>query len=184
MSTPETSPSKTSPNLEAEILQLPRTLEGAGHNASPHTIAAQLERTHHSSPSVSTIWKVLRRNAMIVEQPKERPRSSYLRFEADLPNETWQSDFTHWRLADGTGIEILTFGDDHSRKVLSITAYRVVTVALVLQQFRATIAEYGPPASTLTDNGLVFTTRVRGGMNTFENELNLLGIDQKNGLPR
>ncbi|MEO6957044.1 MAG: hypothetical protein ABI137_09930, partial [Antricoccus sp.] len=63
---------------------------------------------------------------MIIEQPKKRPRSFYLRFEADLPNETWQSDFTHWRLADDTGIEILTFGDDHSRKALSISAYRVV----------------------------------------------------------
>jgi hypothetical protein len=29
----------------------------------------------------------------------------------------------------------------------------------------------------------VFTTRVRGGRNTFENELNLIGIDQKNGRP-
>jgi len=23
-------------------------------------------------------------------------------FEATLPNECWQSDLTHWRLADGT----------------------------------------------------------------------------------
>ena len=39
----------------------------------------------------------------------------------------------------------------------------------------------GPPATRLTDNGLVFTTRVRGGKNTFENEMSLLGIGQKNG---
>jgi transposase InsO family protein len=66
---------------------------------------------------------------------------------------------------------------------LTVSAYPVVTVQLVLAQFRATIAEYGPPASTLTDNGLLFTTRVRGGRNTLENELNLLGIEQKNGRP-
>ena len=180
---PKTSPSRTPPDREAEIIQLRRSLESAGHDAGPHTIAAHLERTHGASPAVSTIWKVLRRNGLIAPQPKKRPRSSYVRFEADLPNETWQSDFTHWRLASGTGIEILTFLDDHSRLALSVTAYPVVTVALVLQQFQGTIAEYGPPASTLTDNGLVFTTRVRGGRNTFENELNLLGIDQKNGRP-
>lgn len=120
---------------------------------------------------------------LVIAEPRKRPRSSYLRFEADLPNETWQSDFTHWHLAAGTGVEILTFLDDHARLALSVTAYPVVTVQRVLHQFRETIAEFGPPASTLTDNGLVFTTRVRGGKNTFENELNLLGIDQKNGRP-
>lgn len=58
-----------------------------------------------------------------------------------------------------------------------------MTVQYALTQFRATVNEYGPPASTLTDNGFVFTTHSRGGRNTFENELNLLGIDQKNGKP-
>jgi len=27
----------------------------------------------------------------------------------------WQSDFIHWRLADGTDVEILNWLDDHSR---------------------------------------------------------------------
>ena len=181
---PRTSPTKTSPELEEAILGLRRSLEAAGHDAGPHTIAAHLERDRGTSPAVSTIWKVLTRHGLVVAEPKKRPRSSYLRFEADLPNETWQSDFTHWRLQSGEGIEILTFIDDHSRLALTVAAYPVVTVQLVLTQFRHTVTEYGPPASTLTDNGFVFTTRVRsGGRNTFENELNLLGIDQKNGKP-
>lgn len=180
---PLTSPTRISDDLEVQIVQLRSELTAAGHDSGPHTIAAHLERQHGNSPAVSTIWKVLRRNGLITDQPRKRPRSSYLRFEADLPNETWQSDFTHWRLASDIGVEILTFLDDHSRMALSVTAYPVVTVQHVLSQFRSTVTEYGPPASTLTDNGLVFTTRVRGGKNTFENELNLLGIDQKNGRP-
>lgn len=180
---PKTSPTKIAHDLEAEIVALRHTLTAAGHDAGPHTIAFHLERRHGASPAISTIWKALKRQGLITEQPKKRPRSSYLRFEAELPNETWQSDFTHWRLNTGAGTEILTFLDDHSRLALSVVAHPVVTVHLVLAQFRATIAEHGAPASTLTDNGLVFTTRVRGGRNTFENELNLLGIDQKNGRP-
>lgn len=180
---PLTSPTKTSPEIEAAILALRQSLQKAGHDAGPHTIAVHLHRQNGSSPAVSTIWKILTRHELIVPEPKKRPRSSYLRFQAELPNETWQSDFTHWRLQDGTGVEILTFLDDHSRLALTVTAYPVVTVHRVLDQFRHTVAEFGPPASTLTDNGLVFTTRVRGGKNTFENELNLLGIDQKNGRP-
>jgi transposase InsO family protein len=181
---PLRSPTKTSPEVEAAILQLRRSLQEAGHDAGPHTIAAHLERDLGASPAVSTIWKVLKRHGLVLAEPKKRPRSSYLRFQAELPNETWQSDFTHWRLQSGEGVEILTFIDDHSRLALTVTAYPVVTVQHVLAQFRHTVAEFGPPASTLTDNGFVFTTRVRhGGRNTFENELNLLGIDQKNGKP-
>jgi transposase InsO family protein len=86
-----------------------------------HTIAAHLERDQGTSPAVSTIWKVLTRHGLIHPEPKKRPRSSYVRFEADLPNETWQSDFTHWRIATGEGVEILTFIDDHSRLALSVT---------------------------------------------------------------
>jgi transposase InsO family protein len=180
---PLTSPSRTSPELEAHIIELRQQLREAGHDAGPHTIAAHLHRDQGSSPAVSTIWKILTRHHLVIPEPKKRPRSSYLRFQADLPNETWQSDFTHWRLASGEGVEILTFLDDHSRLALTVSAYPVVTGQHVLTQFRATINEYGPPASTLTDNGLVFTARFRGGRNSFENELNLLGIDQKNGKP-
>jgi len=35
----------------------------------------------------------------------------------------------------------------------------------------------------LTDNGMVFTTRLRGGRNGFERELVILGVQQKNGRP-
>ncbi len=180
---PLTSPTRTSPELERRIITMREQLNEAGHDAGPHTIAAHLHRDHGTSPAVSTIWKILTRHNLVIAEPKKRPRSSYLRFQAELPNETWQSDFTHWRLASGEGVEILTFIDDHSRLALSVTAYPVVNVQHVLTQFRATINEYGPPASTLTDNGLVFTARFRGGRNSFENELNLLGIDQKNGKP-
>jgi transposase InsO family protein len=181
---PLSSPTRTSPEVEARVIELRRTLQEAGHDAGPHTIAAHLHRELGTSPAASTIWKILTRHDLVSAEPKKRPRSSYLRFEAELPNETWQSDFTHWRLCSGEGVEILTFLDDHARLALTVIAYPVVTVQLVLSQFRDTVAAFGPPASTLTDNGFVFTTRVRsGGRNSFENELNLLGIDQKNGKP-
>jgi hypothetical protein len=31
---------------------------------------------------------------MIAPEPKKRPKSSYRPFQADQPNECWQSDFT------------------------------------------------------------------------------------------
>ena len=106
-----------------------------------------------------------------------------MRFEADQPNETWQSDFTHWPLADGTDVEILNWLDDHSRYLLSCTAHHRVTGTDVITTFTATAETHGLPASTLTDNGLVYTARFRGSRNGFEYLLAALGIQQKNGHP-
>ena len=55
-------------------------------------------------------------------------------------------------------------------------------------KFRQTVAEHGIPASTLTDNGMVFTTRLSrrkraGTRNGFEPELRTLGVVQKNSRP-
>ena len=103
-----------------------------------------------------------------------------------MPNECWQSDFTHYPLAGGTDTEILTWLDDHSRYALSVTAHAPVTGAAVLLAFRAACGKHGVPASTLTDNGMVFTTRLsggRGGRNALEHELRRLGVRQKNGKP-
>ena len=103
-----------------------------------------------------------------------------------MPNECWQSDFTRYPLADGTDTEILTWLDDHSRYALSLTACRRVTGPIVASTFRAACTEHGTPASALTDNGLVFTTRLaggKGGRNALEAELRRLGVRQKNGKP-
>ncbi len=136
--------------------------------------------------SVSTIARTLTRAQLVTPSPKKRPKSSYIRFEADQPNECWQSDFTHYPLADRTDTEILSWLDDHSRYALRITAHQPVTGPIVLSAFRAATAEHGYPASTLTDNGMVFTARFaggRGGRNAFEAELVALGIVQKNSRP-
>src|SRR5690606_18608410 len=119
---------------------------------------------------------------------KKRPKSSYIRFQAAMPNETWQSDFTHYRLAGGTDTEILTWLDDCTRMAVRVTAHHRVTTPIVLAEFRAAIKTHGIPASTLTDNGMVFTTRLagegrRGGRNSFEAELRRLHVTQKNGRP-
>jgi hypothetical protein len=101
----------------------------------------------------------------------------------------WQSDFTHWQLADGRDVEILNWLDDHSRYLLGCTAHRPVTGPIVVDAFRAVVAAHGLPASMLTDNGLVYTTRFAGGRrgratrNAFETELARLGIVQKNSSP-
>jgi hypothetical protein len=56
----------------------------------------------------ATISRYLTRAGLVTAEPKNKPRSPDICFEAAMPNETWQSDFTHYRLADDIDIEILT----------------------------------------------------------------------------
>jgi transposase InsO family protein len=131
----------------------------------------------------STIRRILHHHALITPQPRKRPKSSYIRFQAEQPNECWQCDFTHWTLSDGSDVEILHWLDDHSRYLLSCTAYRRVAGPDVVASFTDTAATSGLPASTLTDNGSVYTSRFTHGHNDFERLLASLGITQKNGHP-
>jgi len=180
---PRSNPNATDDDTVARIVALRHELTAAGLDAGPHTLHAHLHHQGGSVPSVTTIWRILTRAGLVTPEPRKRPKRSYLRFEADLPNECWQSDVTHWPLADGTDVEILTFLDDHSRYALSCTAHAPVTGDTVVDAFRAAVDVHGIPASTLTDNGLVFTTRFLHGPNGFERELVILGIEQKNGRP-
>ena len=171
------------PDTQAAIVRLRQELSEAGHDAGAATIAHHLGTAGLSVPSVATIWRVLSRHGMVVPQPQKRPRCSFVRFEAQLPNEMWQGDTTHWHLADGSDVEILNVLDDHSRLLLAADAFPTTKAADVVETFRAAAAQHGYPASLLTDNGAVFTGASRKGKVLLESELERLGIVAKHSTP-
>ena len=176
-------PHRTPDALEDEIVALRKELSELGVDAGAHTISYHLGLRHEQVPSVSTIWRVLRRRGFVTPQPHKRPRSSWIRFEATLPNECWQSDVTHWRLADATEVEIVNFIDDHSRLAVASRVMRRATAPAVLRVFEIAGATWGFPAALLTDNGCVYTTWHRGGPNVMQTELLALGIDYRHSRP-
>jgi transposase InsO family protein len=180
---PRSNPATTPERVRERVIELRRHLVAEGTDAGPVTIAWHLQQEGVRAPSTSTIRRILRQAGLIVPEPRKRPKSSYLRFEAAQPNECWQSDVTHWRLADGTDAEILSWLDDHSRYLLACTAHQPVSGEIVVAEFCAVIDAHGTPASTLTDNGSIYTSRFTGGRNAFEYLLRMLGIRQKNGSP-
>ncbi len=180
---PLTNPGRTPDVVRDRIVALRRELTAKGLDAGPVTIAWHLDREGRPVPSTATIRRILHAAGLVMPEPRKRPRSSWHRFEAAAPNELWQSDFTHWRLADGSEVEILNWLDDHSRYLLSCTAFGRVSGDDVVATFSAAGDEHGWPAATLTDNGAVYTSRFTGGRNGFEYLLAYLGIRQKNGAP-
>jgi transposase InsO family protein len=167
------------------VVGLRNQLAEEGHDCGAQTIAYHLAQqlVGQPAPSVSTIWRILRREGLLIPQPQKRPRSSLIRFQADLPNEMWQTDITHWQLADGSHTEILNLIDDHSRLFLRSEAFPTVKAKDVVDAFHRTVAMHDLPFSLLSDNGAVFTGTPRGGKVLLQTELERLGVAFKNSRP-
>ena len=118
---PHTNPHAVAPDVEERIIRLRKTLAKAGYDAGAATIAEHLRRdpTTTEVPSISTIWRILDRRGFITPQPHKRPRSSWKRFEADLPNQCWQSEHKH---VQESGIRAPAPGS--SRRVPPVAGHR------------------------------------------------------------
>ena len=188
---PVTSPNATPDAVVDLVLVLRKQLVESGLDAGADTIGWHLQHHHAVTLSRATINRILSRAGAVSPEPAKRPKSSYIRFQAEQPNETWQSDFTHYRLTNpdrspGADVEIITWLDDHSRYAVHVSAHRRITAKIVLDTFTKAADQHGYPASTLTDNGMVYTVRFaggRGGRSMLEHELRRLGIVQKNSRP-
>jgi len=188
---PKTSPGSLESATVDLIFCLRAKLTTAGLDAGPDTIAWHLAQQHKTAVSRSTIARYLNRAGLVVSEPRKRPKSSYIRFEATMPNECWQSDFTHYRLTHPDGrpgpeVEIISWLDDCTRYALLVTAHHRVTGPIVLATFRKAASQHGIPAATLTDNAMVYTVRLaggRGGRNSFEHQLRDWNVVQKNSRP-
>jgi transposase len=116
---PHSQPTAIPAATVALIIRLRHQLAGQGLDAGAHTIAWHLVEQHQLTVSDATIWRTLSRAGLITPEPKKKPKSAYLSFAAEQPNQMWQVDFTDYRLTrpdgtPGTDVEILCFLDDHS----------------------------------------------------------------------
>ncbi|MBU8821177.1 DDE-type integrase/transposase/recombinase, partial [Mycolicibacterium goodii] len=100
------------------------------------------------------------------------------------PNECWQSDWTGWRLADGTAVAIAGSLDDHSRYVVGLRADASDADGdLVWSVILAGVNECGIPSMSLSDNGIVYTGRFHSHESAFEINLRALGVHTINSAP-
>ncbi|GAB6985597.1 helix-turn-helix domain-containing protein [Nocardioides pyridinolyticus] len=129
---PLTSPHATPTATVELILRLREQLLEAGLDAGAETIEWHLTHHHQITVSRATIHRILTGSGAVRPEPSKRPKSSYLRFEAAMPNETWLSDFTHYRLTNAMGdpgadVEIIAgvyVGRGRGHRVTPATTYR------------------------------------------------------------
>jgi transposase InsO family protein len=183
---PHRSPGATPAQTVELVLRIRKQLSDAGLDAGAETIGWHLTHHHRTTLSRATIHRILTRSGAVIPEPAKRPKASYLRFQAEMPNETWQSDFTHYRLGTGADTEIISWLDDHSRYALHVSAHARITAPIVVATFTRAATEHGYPFSALSDNGTVYTTRFaggHGGRNHLEHELRRRNVVQKNSRP-
>jgi transposase InsO family protein len=182
---PHRSPTRVPETVEDQIVAIRKQLTDFGVEAGPDTIHTHLTHAHGGiAPcSTSSVWRILTRRGFITPEPHKRPRSSYIRFEAALPNECWQTDMTHVLLRNGRSVEVLNVIDDYSRLCVASRAFPVTTAADVVTVFYETARQYGFPASVLSDNGAIFTASFRGDRGALATELAQRGIVFKHSRP-
>src|SRR6266540_2293717 len=79
---PHRSPAAVAVEVQEAIVALRAQLLAEGFDAGALTIQWHLQRRRGPAPSVSSIWRILRRRGLVLPEPHKRPRSSFIRFEA------------------------------------------------------------------------------------------------------
>lgn len=174
---PHRCPQVTPAAIEDEIVAIRKQLADDGADNGPDSIRFELLAGGVAAPSRATIARILSRRGLVVPAPRKRPRSSLHRFVYARPNECWQSDWTSWRLADGSAVAIAGTLDDHSRLLVGLGAgLGDGTAELVWSVMFSAIADRGVPQRSLTDNGMCYSMARRGlSASAFETNLRALG---------
>jgi transposase InsO family protein len=147
---PHGNPRRIGEDVEDAAVALRKQLSEAGHDVGAETIAWHLRQQAGSAPSVATIWRVLSRRGFVAPQPHKRPRSSWRRFEADLPNECGWVALERELIALGIALT-------HSKPYHPQTCGKVERLHQTLknwlahQDHAATIAELQIQLDTFTD---------------------------------
>ena len=175
---PHRSPQAVDDDVDDAVVVLRKELADRGVDEGARTIQWHLgqdRRFEGRVPSVRTVHRILVRRGFVTPQPNKRPKSSWRRFEAPLPNELWQIDATGWSIVTGD-VEIFNIIDDHSRLACGSRAVMSDTGDEAWATFSQAALHWGLPARILSDNGLCFSGKLRGYEVLFEARLRDVGI--------
>jgi transposase InsO family protein len=126
------------------------------------TIKALISKMQRTSPEVmlnpSSVYRLLRREGLI--KPEGQGREDRRKFEAELPNEIWQSDVMHGPMIKvGDKMRktyLIAFLDDHSRLVTHGEFYLSEGIDCFVDAHENGLLKRGLPRKLYTDNGAAF----------------------------
>jgi transposase InsO family protein len=112
-------------------------------------------------PSLSTVYRFLHQHDLM--GPAVSEREDRRKFEAELPNDLWQSDVMHGPLVTmgekRRKSYLIAFLDDHSRLVTHGAFYPSEGLPPFLEAFSQALLKRGLPRKLYVDNGSAFRSR-------------------------
>jgi len=125
-------------------------------------LISEMDRRGLVSPGLSlaptTVYRFLDRNGLMkvtAPQPEDRRK-----FEAELPNDLWQSDCMHGPMIRHDGKRrktyLIAFIDDHSRLIPHAEFYLTESLGSFLKALQDALSARGLPRRLYTDNGPAF----------------------------
>ena len=126
------------------------------------TVPYLIERMRQSHPEVklnnSTVYRFLHHENLM--HPSEKNPADRRKFEAELPNDLWQSDVMHGPLVDVAGKKqkayLIAIIDDHSRLIVYARFYVSEGLTSYLDALENGLARRGVPRKLYVDNGSAF----------------------------
>ena len=125
----------------------------------------QINRQNRLGPGIvlnnSTVYRLLHQQELI--HPQVKTPVDRRKFEAELPNDLWQSDVMHGPRVDINGkmrkSYLIAIIDDHSRLIAHGQFYPSEALACYLIAFENALAKRGLPRKLYVDNGAAFRSR-------------------------
>lgn len=113
------------------------------------------------SVSLSSVYRFLRQHKLMAAD--EAPQADRRKFEAELPNDLWQSDILHGPVLDCDGKRrkcyLIAFIDDHSRLIPHAAFYPSESLACFQDAFYQALSRRGLPRKLYVDNGSAYRSR-------------------------
>jgi transposase InsO family protein len=168
---PRHHPAALPATVDEAVLRARKELEDEGRDNGPISIRWRLQDQEFLPlPSRNSVYRILVDHGQIIPQPRKRPKTRR-RFEYADPNGLWQIDGMEFFLAGGEKVCVLQIIDDHSRLDLCCYAAKSENGADTWAALQQAMEGHGVPVKVLSDNGLAFSGKHRGGMADMERRL-------------
>ncbi|MBW1749760.1 MAG: DDE-type integrase/transposase/recombinase [Deltaproteobacteria bacterium] len=133
---------------------------------TPHaTVPYLIDQIKRSYPEIklnkSTVYRFLHQQDLM--HPKEKNPTDRRKFEAELPNDLWQSDVMHGPKVEVNARQkkayLIAIIDDHSRLIVYARFYLSENVASYLDALEKGLSRRGLPRKIYVDNGSAFRSK-------------------------
>lgn len=148
--------------LDKETIAVIITARGKQPHLPVPLLLADLKRRAlvEQTTGLTTIYRLLHQHNLMDKTP---PAEDRRKFEAQLPNDIWQSDVMHGPkvMVDQKQRKtyLIAFIDDHSRLIVHAAFYLSENLAAFMDAFEKALAKRGIPRKLYVDNGAAYRSR-------------------------